>query len=193
MTLKKIILIIGNLQTPSLKETSHKYKFTRKPQPTDTNIDYIIDNKSIKLKNLSILLQKSAHSANLLRLELNNIKLLINAQDENSKLALKASIKIDYFNKRKMDFEPLLEPFTFLIRKVNKAKKEDLWIENYQDENQKTPELIRNHQNALNINFSTAASETINEAVKIYKEQIEDSKPYLVKNNLGYMLEIKEF
>lgn len=43
--------------------------------------------------------------------------------NEKSKLKLLACISLDYFNKRKMDFEPFLEPWIFKVTLVQKVEK----------------------------------------------------------------------
>jgi vacuolar protein sorting-associated protein 13A/C len=36
--------------------------------------------------------------------------------ESESRLSLSSMIKLDYFNKRKLDFEPMVEPWKFLIK-----------------------------------------------------------------------------
>ena len=50
--------------------------------------------------------------------ELKNLRMSDFKDNEESKLKLLASISLDYFNKRKMDFEPFLEPWIFKVTMI---------------------------------------------------------------------------
>mmetsp|Transcript_32915 Transcript_32915/g.29800 ORF Transcript_32915/g.29800 Transcript_32915/m.29800 type:complete len:114 (-) Transcript_32915:2304-2645(-) len=79
----------------------------------------------------------------------------------------KATIDIQYFNRRKVAFEPLLEPFqlAFKYDRVKNDVKDDSVIEvsNWEPEYDPKREIKEQYEykNAFNINLSTAALETV--------------------------------
>ena len=64
-----------------------------------------------------------------------------------------------------------------------------LKLKNFESrEDKKLVSYLRENQNSLNINLTTAFIETIMEGYSLWTGSIKDSQPYIIKNLTGYPL-----
>lgn len=127
-----------------------------------------------------------------------------NAFETSSKLLLSAKISLDYFNKRKLDFEPVIEPWRFKLKVDNKYEVTQQGIQrdiqkvklsNYIEKSITSDEIpfyLKDHTNSLNLNITNGLIETSLEAHKIFKNVMDDGEPYKIFNRSGYPLELRD-
>ncbi|CAK73960.1 unnamed protein product (macronuclear) [Paramecium tetraurelia] len=188
------------------KSPEDKYAFKRKPQPPDPFIDDCINTKKINIETLKIQILKNKDGVKAAQFELKSLRMSDFKDNKKTQLNLLACISLDYFNKRKMDFEPFLEPWKFTITTLsqiekppeNKAIDRDsnkITIANHIEKELKgeeVPYYLKDHTNSLNINITPALVEVAMEALKIYNKKMEDEEPYKIFNRCGYALEIRD-
>ena len=96
-----------------------------------------------------------------------------------------------------MNFEPFLEPFTFLINfdRINNKSKDDLILEICGWQPTYDPKIECEDKfkfrNACNVNLTSAGIETMLEIYQLLTDKLVDSEPYRIKNYTGYPVQIK--
>ncbi|CAD8180234.1 unnamed protein product [Paramecium pentaurelia] len=199
--LQQIINIFSSRKSPE-----DKYVFKRKPQPPDPFIDDCINTKKINIEMLKIQILKNKDGVKAAQFELKDLRMSDFKDNKKTQLNLLACISLDYFNKRKMDFEPFLEPWKFTITTLSQIEKppenraidrdsKKFTIANHIEKELKgeeVPYYLKDHTNSLNINITPALVEVAMEALKIYNKKMEDEEPYKIFNRCGYALEIRD-
>lgn len=110
----------------------------------------------------------------------------------NTILCAKMEIEIKYFNKRKMDFEPFLEPWILHVKFTKINEDTSIYIKNFESkQDKKEIDYIKTNKNCLNINISGAFIETVLEVSKVYSNKIDDSEPFKIHNSTGYSIEAR--
>ncbi|CAD8085165.1 unnamed protein product [Paramecium sonneborni] len=188
------------------KSPENKYQYIRKQPPLDPFIDDCITTKKINIEMLKIQILKNKDGVRAAQFELRNLRMSDFKDNKKTQLNLLACISLDYFNKRKMDFEPFLEPWKFTITTISQIEKppenraidrdsNKITIANYIEKELKgeeVPYYLKDHTNSLNINITPALVEVAMEALKIYNKKMEDEEPYKIFNRCGYALEIRD-
>lgn len=103
------------------------------------------------------------------------------------------TITLNYFNKRNMALEPVLEPFTFFINFQNIYGKSTLIVEN-QNEDQETQKkkigYVDKFENALNLNITSQFLGIVLDAQQIYETNDDEQDSTTYVNYTGYYLQI---
>ena len=104
-------------------------------------------------------------------------------------MKVQGSIFMEYYNRRKVSFEPLLELWKFELNYRNIDGDTHFEIGNADFQTSKNEKGISSqadlHKNSLNINLSTAAIETLMELYHLYMGNMKEAKPYKVINQTG--------
>jgi len=152
------------------------------PQPE------VISTYLVKVNRIRINVIKMVQGMELLHVQFSKIILKAIQEKEQTLMKCKMILDIEYFNRPKIAFEPLLEPWEFMI-KFDKKEKENV-IELCNVEPPFAPNLDlrqqRLNKNALNLNVSTSAIGTILELIKLITGKMEEADPYKIKNYTGF-------
>jgi len=71
---------------------------------------------SLEVEHLTFEILKNSFGVKILQFKVDNLFLKQIKKLHNSIIAVKATIGVDYFNKRKITYEPLLEPWEFTLK-----------------------------------------------------------------------------
>jgi vacuolar protein sorting-associated protein 13A/C len=101
-------------------------------------------------------------------------------------------VSIEIFNRRKMFFEPFLEPWKFLFKVDKKGPEKLIEIMNWEPAYDPSLELYDRYinKNALNFNISTATLETFIEIYKVLTGKMRRAEAYRIRNYTGFTLRI---
>ena len=152
----------------------------------------MISTYKIKINRFKINLIKMVQDMELAHITLNKVIMRMKQEQETSFMRARAILDVKYFNRRKMNFEPFLEPWCFMLKYDTKKDESQFEICNWQPVFEKDIELKDQHlnKNALNLNVSVAAIETILELVQLFTNKMKEAEPYKVKNYTGFTLKI---
>lgn len=173
---------------------------TRKEPPTYDFDDDCQNIKKILVPALKIQILKNKDGIKVAQFELKQLHAHDKSDKDTTNFKLITTIRLDYFNKRKLDFEPFMEPWKFKIGMVNQEEQppenksitrnaKKIKISNFIDNSVKgeeVPYYLKDHTNSLNFNITPALVEVTMEALKIYNAQMQDEEPYKIFNRCGY-------
>ena len=77
------------------------------------------------------------------------------------------------------------------MKYIKKKSRKEYLIENKKMSNKQNS--MKKDENSLNINITNAVLETVSEALKIYKNQMQDTEKYIIQNFLGFVFFLKLF
>ena len=167
--------ILSNVSLPTVvKRPTSSYVMNRLDPPNYDFEDHCVSTKKISVGFLRIQILKNKDGVKVGNLEVSNLLMKDLTRESRSELVLCAKIQINYFNKRRLAYEPFLENWKFrlkvdksdevtseLQRNIRKVKLTN-YIEN--DLDKEIPYYLKDHTNSLNLNISTALLETGMEA-----------------------------
>lgn len=84
--------------------------------PPDPFFDFNIHIVTISVNKFHFEVLKNNFGVKILSFKLNNLYAKKITKLNNSIFGIKGTISIDYFNKRKITYEPLLEPWAFIVK-----------------------------------------------------------------------------
>ena len=145
----------------------------RKEPKTYDFIDHCVNKKDISISEFNVEILKNRDGVKMVLIRLQNLKLETKDHNQRGELIVIITVMIQYFNKRKMQMEPFLEPWACCFTKETlndeKLNKSTLKIQNLMTkELSNLQNYIKEHSNSLNINLSQSAIETFLEAYYIY-------------------------
>lgn len=144
------------------------------------------------MDSLTLRLLKNANEIQYGKVEFQQVKCFMLQKGNNSQLKTKCTFNVDYFNKRKMDFEPLIEPWTFNLIQTKINTDQMIILKNQENIDEKEPKFLQENKNSLNINITTSGIETILEAYKFYENpSIDEKEPCILYNKLGLVLKYR--
>eukprot|EP00828_Plagiopyla_frontata_P005883 TRINITY_DN12465_c0_g1_i1.p1 TRINITY_DN12465_c0_g1~~TRINITY_DN12465_c0_g1_i1.p1 ORF type:complete len:575 (+),score=97.77 TRINITY_DN12465_c0_g1_i1:264-1988(+) len=111
----------------------------------------------------------------------------------NQLLNTQCTVTFNYFNKRNMALEPVLEPFTFYINFQNIYGKSTLIIDNQNEEQENKKNkagYIDKFENALNLNVTSQFLGIVLDAQQIYETNNDEQESTTYINYSGYYLQI---
>lgn len=124
----------------------------------------------LEIRQFKIEILKNNFGVKVIQASLKDCLLKRISKDSNSISCLKGRLSIEYFNKRKQVFEPIIEPWVFIVKYLVLNGNQDIQLKNFEsDLDKKAMPFLRDHINSLNINLTTAFVETIMEGIRIFK------------------------
>jgi len=105
---------MANLKLPSAVEIDPEiilYRIIRDEQPISPVFDYNIATTKINIRDLRIEILKNNNGVRIASIMLSKVLMKKLSKNGNDSLGLKGTLHINYFNKRKMEYEPFLEPW----------------------------------------------------------------------------------
>jgi len=156
------------------------------PQPE------IISTYLIKVNRIRINVIKMVQGMELLHVQFSKIILKAIQEKDQTLMKCKMILDIEYFNRPKIAFEPLLEPWEFMIKFDKKDRENVIELCNVEPAFDPTLDLRQQHlnKNALNLNVSTSAIGAILELLKLITGKMEEADPYKIKNFTGFSVSL---
>ena len=188
--IKGIIQVINLLtETTLLQDPNLHQNNVNAPQQNHLEPALLcVEQFDVTIEQINIHILKNKNKVEYGKLIFKDFRLVGIRKNENYKFKLRGTVSIDYFNKRKMDFEPLLEPWTLMLIACQISG--DLQIVLQNDQNFETEAyFVKENKNSLNFNITTAGIETILEAYQIFSyESLDEKEPCKLYNKMGCML-----
>ncbi|KAL4465070.1 hypothetical protein ABPG72_009448 [Tetrahymena utriculariae] len=192
-TLSKLQKILKSMTLPTSTPLSIPYIPVQSTVPMSPFFDYNIQILTLKVEKFHFEILKNNFGVKILALKFDNLYAKKIQKLNNSLFGLKGAISIDYFNKRRITYEPLLEPWVFMVRQERIANSHNLTIQNFESKkDQNMLPLLKEHHNSFNLNVTLSCLETIMEAYRIYKGTMTDEEPYMIINKTGLPIEVKD-
>ncbi|EAR98069.2 PH domain protein, putative (macronuclear) [Tetrahymena thermophila SB210] len=192
-TLVKLQKVIKSMMQPTSTPLSIPYIPVQSTVPMSPFFDYNVQILTLKVEKFHFEILKNNFGVKILALKFDNLYAKKIQKLNNSLFGLKGAISIDYFNKRRITYEPLLEPWIFMVRQERIGNSHNLTIQNFESKkDQNMLPLLKEHHNSFNLNVTLSCLETIMEAYRIYKGTMTDEEPYMIINKTGLPIEVKD-
>lgn len=197
--IKGITKVITLLTEPSVRPDQNPvYSFNGNSNVNNPNIPPLketdllcIEKFDLLIEQINIHILKNKNKIQYGKVIFKDFRLVGVRKKDNYLIKLRGTISIDYFNKRKMDFEPLLEPWT-LILTVTQIRENFQFILQNDESYVQEAYFIKENKNSLNFNITTAGIETLLEAYRIFSyESLDENEPCKLYNKTGCMIRYK--